>query len=79
MMMDEFMHWPKPYLLSATCDKILSWLIEIWLKNHLESDNNCNIVNLELSKIFTTTNNVGLTFSVGDTTQQFTISIKQGN
>ena len=47
MMMDEFIHWPKPYLLlSATCDEILSWTIEIWMKNTLISDNNCNIVNL---------------------------------
>ena len=30
---DEFIHWPKPYLLlSATCDEILSWMIEIWMK-----------------------------------------------
>jgi hypothetical protein len=34
-MMDEFIHWPKPYLLlSATCDELLSWTIEIWMKNH---------------------------------------------
>ena len=30
-------------------------------------------------KIQGMTNNVGLTFSVGDTIQWFTISIKQGN
>ena len=36
----------KPYpLLSSTCDEILSW-IEIWMKNHLVSDRNCNTVNL---------------------------------
>ena len=35
-MMDEFIHWPKPYhLLSSTCDKTLSRMIEIWMKNHL--------------------------------------------
>ena len=45
-MIDEFIHWPKPYLLlSATCDEILSWMIEIWMKNHLISDSNCNTVN----------------------------------
>ena len=33
-MMDEFIHWPKPYLLlSTTCDDILSWMIEIWMKS----------------------------------------------
>ena len=45
--MDEFIHWPKPFLLlSATCDDILSWMIEIWMKNNLVSDRKCNIVNL---------------------------------
>ena len=68
-MMDEFIHWPKPYLLlSATCDEILSWMIEIWMKNHSVSESNCNIVN---------PNNGGLAFSVGDTTLRFTISIEQ--
>ena len=34
--MDEFIHWPKPYLLqSATCDEILSQMIAIWMKNHV--------------------------------------------
>ena len=37
----------KPYLLlSTTWDEILSWAIEIWMKNHLVSDSNCNTVNL---------------------------------
>ena len=46
-MIDEFIHWPNPYLLlSATCDNILSWMIEIWMKNHLVGDNNCNTVNI---------------------------------
>jgi len=32
----EFIHWPKLYLLlSATCDEILWWMIEIWIKNYL--------------------------------------------
>ena len=46
-MMDEFIHWPYPYLhLSTTCDEILSWMIGNWMKNHLVSDSNCNILNL---------------------------------
>jgi hypothetical protein len=74
-MMDEFMHWLKPYLpISTTCDEILSWLIEIWMKNHLVSDSNCNTVRpyypLTLQGM---TNNVGLTFSAGDTTPLFTM------
>ena len=41
--MDEFIHWPKPYLLLlATCDEILSWMIKIWMKNHSVSDNDHN-------------------------------------
>ena len=36
----------KSYLLlSATCDEILSWMIESWMKNHLVSDSNGNTVN----------------------------------
>ena len=27
------------------CDEILSWMIEIWMKNHLVSDNICNTIN----------------------------------
>ena len=42
----EFIHWPKPYLsLSATCDEILSWMIEMWMRDYLVSDSYCNIVN----------------------------------
>ena len=45
--MDEFVHWPQPcLLLSATCDEILSPMIEICMKNHLISDSNCDTVNL---------------------------------
>jgi hypothetical protein len=45
-MMDEIIHWLKPYLLLlAAHDEILSWMIEIWMTNHLVRDNNCNIVN----------------------------------
>ena len=79
--MDEFIHGPKPYLLmSATYGEILSWMIMFWMKNHLISDSNCNIENPYSQKQFTRmTNNVGLTFSGGDTIPQFTISIKQDN
>jgi hypothetical protein len=42
---DEFIHWRKPYLLfSTTCDEMLSWMIEIWMKNHLVNDGKRNIV-----------------------------------
>ena len=77
-MMDEFIHWPKPYLLlSTTYDEILLWMIEIWMKIHLVSDNNRNTLNLyPPKKNQGMTNNVGLTFSVGDTIPQFTISIE---
>ena len=45
--MDEFIHWPKPYvLLSATCDEMLSWMIEIWMKFYLVSDTRCNTIKL---------------------------------
>ena len=72
-MMDEFIHWPKLYfLLSTACDEILLWVIEIWMKDHLLSDNyNCNTINLQGM-----TNNVGLT-SMSDTIPWFTISIEQ--
>ena len=47
-MMDEFIHWSKPTLIfSASCDEMLSWMIGIYMKNHLVSDNNCKAVNLE--------------------------------
>jgi hypothetical protein len=26
----------RDFLLSTTCDEMLSWMIEIWMKNHLE-------------------------------------------
>ena len=35
-----------PPSLVETCDEILSWVIEIWMKNHLVSDSNCYTVNL---------------------------------
>ena len=46
-LMDVCIYWPKPYLLlSSSCDEMLSWMLETWMKNHLVSDNNCNIVDL---------------------------------
>jgi hypothetical protein len=30
--------------LSTTCDEILSWMIDIWMTNHLVSDSYCNTV-----------------------------------
>ena len=71
-MMDEFIHWPKPYvLLSTTCDEILSWVIEIQMKNYWVSD--CNCTTITPTNLQGMTNNVGLTISVGDTTPQFII------
>ena len=53
-MMDEFIHWPKPYsFLSTTCDEILSWTNEIWMKNHLVNDSNRNTVNRLIPKFVT--------------------------
>ena len=52
-MVDEFIHWPNPYLLLwAACDEKLSWMIEIWMKYHLVSDSNCNIVILQSPRIY---------------------------
>ena len=60
------------------CDEIMSWMIEIRMKHHLVSDSNCNIGNLySPQKVTRNDNNVGLTFSVGDTIPWFTISIEQ--
>ena len=86
-MMDEFMCLPKPYLLlSTTCDVILPWMIEFWMKNNLLSDSNCITVDLYshpkkqyIKKIEGVTNNGGLTCSVGDTTPWFPISNEQYN
>ena len=81
-MIDEFIHWPKPSLLtSRTCDGILLWMIKIWMKNHLVSDSNCNTIKsiIPQKNLQGMTKNVGLTFSVGDTTLQLTNSIEQNN
>ena len=49
--MDEFIQWPKTdLLLSTTCDEIMSWIIETWMKNHLVSDsgrNKCKSTNFQ--------------------------------
>ena len=81
MEMDEFIRWPKPYLLlSATCDEMLSWMVENWIKSHVVRDSNCNTVNpFSPQKLQGMTTNLGLTFSVGDTIPWFTISIEQDN
>ena len=73
--MNEFIYWPKSYiLLSAPCDEKMSWMVKIWMENHLVSDSNCNIVNLQGM-----TNNVGITLTISDTIPRFTISIEQDN
>ena len=76
----------KPYLLvSTTCDETLLWVIEIWMKNHLVSDSNCNTVILYPSPPITFLKNykewqkIALTLSVGDSIPQFTIIIEQDN
>ena len=80
-MMDEFIHWPKPtFFCHQLSDEISSWMIEIWMKNHLVSDSNCNTVNIfSLKKLQGMTYNIGLTLSVSDTVPQFTISTEQVN
>ena len=76
-MMDKFVHQPKPYLiLSVTCNTILSWMIKIWMKRHLVTDSICNTI-IPQKSLQGRKNNVGLTFSVGDTKPWFTISIEQ--
>ena len=53
-MMDEFIHWPKPYLLlSVTSSEILSSMIEIWMKNHLVGESNRNTINVFPPENFT--------------------------
>ena len=74
-MTDDFIHWSQPYPpLSSTCDQILSWMFDIWVKRHSVSDSDCNTANLQLEGM---TNNVGLTFSDGDVIPRIKISIEQ--
>ena len=60
------------------CSMKLSWMIETWMKSHLVSDTNYNIVNLWCPKTLRgRTNDVRIAFSVGDTTYAVPISIEQ--
>ena len=54
-------------------------MIGICMRNHLVNDNLCNIVNLysPIKIVQGMTNNIRLTFIVGDTTPGFTISVEQ--
>ena len=55
-------------------------VIEVWMKNHLVSDSDCNTVGLQFPlNLQGITNNVGLAFSVGDTILRFTLTIEQDN
>ena len=49
------------------CDEIFSWMIDVWMKDHLVSDNNCNNVITSVI-VQEMTNNVELTLSFGDIT-----------
>ena len=57
------------------CDEILSWMIEMWMNNPMISDSICNTITLQSPRtnLQGMTNNVGLTFRVGNTIPQFTI------
>jgi hypothetical protein len=59
--------------------KVLSWKIEILMKHDWVRDINCNIVNLQSPKKNYKEWQImlGETFSVNDTTPQFTIHIEQ--
>ena len=71
--MDKFAHWPKPdLLLLVTCVEILSWINEVWMENHLVSDDYCNIVNYPLVFCFFN-KEWQITLSVGDTTPQLVL------
>ena len=52
-------------------------MIEIWTKHHLVSDSNS--INPPPHTLQGMANDVGLTFSVGNTTPRVTISIEQDN
>jgi len=59
------------YASSYFCDKILSRTIDIWMKIHLVSDSNYNIVKILIPNynIQGVTNNIRFTFGGGDTTR----------
>ena len=74
--------WVHPLAQNPTfsCQQFLMKMIEIWMKIHLVSDSNCSTVIYNTpDKLQGMINNIGLTFSVGDTTPRFTISIEQHN
>ena len=51
-------------------DEVVSWVIEIWMKKHLVSGNNCNVHCKFITPKFANTKSqimARLTFSVGDT------------
>ena len=76
VVMDEFIWWPKPYLLlSATRGEISSWMIEIWMTIHLVSDNTYKL--RIMNKLQWKTNNVELTFSVVDSVPRSTIVLSK--
>ena len=80
--MDEFIHWQKlNLLLSTTCDETLSWMIEFWMEHHLVSDSKLQHYQstISLKYVQEITNNVKMTFSVGDTIWRFTINMEQDN
>jgi hypothetical protein len=55
-------------------------MIGIWMENHFVSDSNCIIIIYHPPESLQgITNNVELTFSVGDTIPWFTIRIEQDN
>ena len=64
--MSSFIGQNPYHLLLATYNEILSQMIEIWMKEHLISDNMiCNIVNLvSLKKSQRMMNNVEVTYKV---------------
>ena len=35
-----------PFVILNVCNEILSRMVELWMKNHLVSDKNCNIERL---------------------------------
>ena len=80
--MDEFIRWPKPYvLLSTTRDEILSWMIEnsdVKLLGKWQQLQHSKSM-IPLKNLQGMTNNVGLLFSVGDTPPRSTISGEHDN
>ena len=69
------------FLYEQTYDEILSRVIENWMKNHVVSHITRNTVKLQCPNLCTWNDikKIRLTFSGGDTTLQFTISIEQDN